>query len=374
MPATSGNEALQLALEHDFALILLDVQMPDMDGFETAELLRVNPRTRHVPIIFVTAISREQKHIFQGYEAGAVDYIAKPIEPTILQSKVRVFCQLYRQRLELEQRRAELARANQELSAKNRQLEEELELARRIQLGFLPKTFPRKDRIAFGNEYLICTTLGGDLYDVFTIGNQHVGMYMADVSGHGVSAALISSMLRMTVSMMRSGSGNSANQDLLRPDQILAALNEILLEEIPEDRFITMIYAVLDLSSNVLSLASAGHPDPVHYPPGTGSPAFCKAPTGPALGLTRGDFPLTSFELQIDDKVLFYTDGLTEAMNAELEQFGDDRLIGVLREHGAAPAADVVTSIVRAVDAYRDGHEVSDDCSLLIIELKQRSG
>ena len=86
--ARSGSEALALMIEKDFALVLLDVQMPEMDGFETAELMRGSAKTRHIPIIFVTAISKDQEHIFRGYEAGAVDYIFKPFKPQILKGKV----------------------------------------------------------------------------------------------------------------------------------------------------------------------------------------------------------------------------------------------------------------------------------------------
>lgn len=96
--ATSGNEALSLMFDYEFALVLLDVQMPEMDGFETAELMRSNSRTKYIPIIFVTAISKEQTCIFRGYEVGAVDYLFKPIEPVILQSKVKVFIELYNQK------------------------------------------------------------------------------------------------------------------------------------------------------------------------------------------------------------------------------------------------------------------------------------
>jgi diguanylate cyclase (GGDEF)-like protein len=101
--ATSGNQALGLLLEYEFALVLLDVQMPDMDGFETAELMRISSKTRFIPIIFVTAISKEQKCIFKGYEVGAVDYLFKPIEPIILQSKVRIFLELYKQKKLIEE-------------------------------------------------------------------------------------------------------------------------------------------------------------------------------------------------------------------------------------------------------------------------------
>jgi PAS domain S-box-containing protein len=109
--ATSGNEALGLMLEEDFALILLDVQMPEMDGFETAELMRLSEKTKNIPIIFVTAISKERKHVFKGYQAGAVDYLFKPLDPDILKAKVQVFLQLYRQKRILEETSKELNQA-----------------------------------------------------------------------------------------------------------------------------------------------------------------------------------------------------------------------------------------------------------------------
>ena len=114
--ATSGNEALSLMLDYDFALVLLDVQMPEMDGFETAELMRINGRTRYIPIIFVTAISKDQKCIFKGYEVGAVDYLFKPIEPLILVSKVKVFIELYKQKKLIEEQSKLLELRIKELS------------------------------------------------------------------------------------------------------------------------------------------------------------------------------------------------------------------------------------------------------------------
>ena len=100
--AGSGNEALSLTFDYDFALVLLDVQMPVMDGFETAELLRSRQKTRHIPIIFVTAISKEERHVFRGYETGAVDYLFKPIDPQVLTSKVRIFVELHERKLAMD--------------------------------------------------------------------------------------------------------------------------------------------------------------------------------------------------------------------------------------------------------------------------------
>ncbi len=123
--ATSGNEALSLMLENDFALVLLDVQMPDISGFETAEIMRESEGTKHIPIIFITAINKEQKHVFKGYDAGAVDYLFKPLDPDILKSKVKVFISLHKQKKALENTALELKNAieNQKKANKALQLE-----------------------------------------------------------------------------------------------------------------------------------------------------------------------------------------------------------------------------------------------------------
>jgi two-component system sensor histidine kinase/response regulator len=120
LTARSGREALELLLIHDVALALLDVRMPEMDGFELAELLRGSERTRHIPLIFVTAESRQQHRTFRGYEIGAVDFIYKPIEPDILRNKAEVFFQLYRQKQQLARElseRTETLRLNEMFSA-----------------------------------------------------------------------------------------------------------------------------------------------------------------------------------------------------------------------------------------------------------------
>ncbi|MDC7241834.1 MAG: diguanylate cyclase [Spirochaetales bacterium] len=128
--ASSGQEALQKTLDHNFFLILMDVQMPGMNGYEAAELLRGNKRTRNIPIIFVTANSRDEENLFQGYEAGAVDYLVKPIAPRVLESKINIFKTLYLQQLELMSKTSELngiisemEELHQELEEKNKQLE-----------------------------------------------------------------------------------------------------------------------------------------------------------------------------------------------------------------------------------------------------------
>ncbi len=128
--ASSGNESLGLMLDYEFAIVLLDVQMPGMDGFETAELMRGSEKTKHVPIIFVTALSKDQKYVFRGYESGAVDYLFKPLEPEILKSKVKIFCEIYRQKRIIQNQLTEIEKKNDVLQ---RQLKEI-----KVLKGFLP--------------------------------------------------------------------------------------------------------------------------------------------------------------------------------------------------------------------------------------------
>ncbi|MBN2614116.1 MAG: response regulator [Bacteroidales bacterium] len=131
--ASSGNEALGLLLEYNFALVLMDVQMPGMDGFETAEIMRSNDRTKHIPIIFITAISKQRKHIFQGYESGAVDYLYKPLDMEILKSKISAFIEFFKYKEALEETTNALQNTIEELhSAK-----EEAETANRAKSSFL---------------------------------------------------------------------------------------------------------------------------------------------------------------------------------------------------------------------------------------------
>jgi len=143
--AESGNKALAKVLDHDFALVLLDVQMPGMDGYEVAALLRGNTKTRHIPIIFVTAKYKEETNIFQGYDAGAVDYLFKPLEPVILKSKVNVFLELYTQKTELEKTNRELDRQLSDLEDLKKLLEQtNAQLAQQSKVDGLTGVFNRR--------------------------------------------------------------------------------------------------------------------------------------------------------------------------------------------------------------------------------------
>lgn len=158
--AKSGPEALKHLLTEDFAVILLDVQMPIMDGFETATLIKQRPKSRHIPIIFLTAISKEDQYVFQGYSAGAVDYLTKPINPDILRSKVRVFVELYQQQQTIREQEARL-RESERLQAEAEALERE----RLLQEEHFQELTEREARLREFQETLDATHDGVLIFD-----------------------------------------------------------------------------------------------------------------------------------------------------------------------------------------------------------------
>ncbi len=211
--AQSGNEALSLMLEYDFALVLLDVQMPDMDGFETATLMRGRKETSHVPIIFITAISKEEKHIFKGYEAGAVDYMFKPIEPEILKSKVAIFLELYRQKQLLKERTILLDIKVKELMDTQRQLEEanaKLE-ALSVLDGLTGIPNRRRFDAFFYQEWRRALREGTSLalilidIDYFKLYNDHYGHHIGDDCLKKVAITMNRALMRPTDLIARYG-------------------------------------------------------------------------------------------------------------------------------------------------------------------------
>ncbi len=180
---TSGNEALALALKHDFALILMDVQMPEMDGFETAELLRGMKETTNIPIIFVTAINKEEKYVFKGYDIGAVDYLFKPVNLDILNTKVRVFVDLYRQKKIIEKQASSLE-----------------ELAFYDQLTQLPNRTLFSDRF---NQALVKAKRNKDLVSLLSIDIDRFKK-VNDTLGHDVGDLLLKEVAQRLTSLLRS--------------------------------------------------------------------------------------------------------------------------------------------------------------------------
>jgi sigma-B regulation protein RsbU (phosphoserine phosphatase) len=268
---------------------------------------------------------------------------------------------------ELETRNRLLHAANTQLERMNRQYEDELKLAQDVQLGLLPREFPRHERLSFDRCFVTCEMLGGDLYDAFPVGEDRIALYVADVAGHGASAALISGLVKMTVEALKADRGG--DPIVGRPGAALARINDFVGREIPPDKFVTIIYAVFDLRAYTCRLASAGHPPPARVADGSAFPVAMR--TGPAIGLCdAGDWPEAECAFGARDKLVFHTDGITESLNGAGEEFGDARFLELLGAYGREPAPVLIERLSRALAAHRGGGAVSDDYTLVVAEFR----
>src|SRR5262245_28712942 len=235
--ATNGQKALALASAEDKPdLILLDVMMPEMDGYEVCSRLKADPATREIPIIFLTSQTSADDET-HGFEVGAVDYVHKPFSPAVVRARVR-------SHILLREARAQLA---EQLLALNN----ELAMARKIQLSILPHELPKLAGFDVAVRFHPMASVGGDFYDFINIDGKHLGILLADVSGHGLPSALIASMLQVALA----GQVDHASE----PGQVLSGLNKALCGKFTEN-FVTAAYIYVDLEKKLLRYAGAGHP------------------------------------------------------------------------------------------------------------------
>ena len=235
--ATNGAKALELAnVTPAPDLILLDVMMPEMDGYEVCTRLKMAADTRDIPVIFLTG-QTEIEDETRGFEVGAVDYIHKPFSPAVVQARVRTH-------LVLRGIREQLAR--QLLT-----IQKELETARQIQLSILPADVPKMEGLDIAARYIPMTSVAGDFYDFIIVDEKHLGILVADVSGHGMPAALIASMLKIALAAQVPHAAD--------PAQVLLGLNQALCGKF-EHHYITAAYLFVDMQKRSLTYAGAGHP------------------------------------------------------------------------------------------------------------------
>jgi sigma-B regulation protein RsbU (phosphoserine phosphatase) len=344
--ALSGEAALDLVPRIRPDLILLDVMMPGLDGYEVCRRLRAHPETREVPIVFVSALD-EIKNKARGFEVGANDYVTKPFD--LLEVKARVNA---------------LLKAKAYNDAVKAQIVGELRVAREIQMGMLPHDFAglaRQYGVALGGQLLPAGEVGGDLLAAFGHGPDRLVLVLGDVSGKGIPAALF--MVR-TLSMLR-----LLARDVRAPEQILARLNDELAADNPSSMFVTLACAVYEPASRRLALASAGQPCPVLLRRSE-PPRYLSDRLGTALGLEPG-ITFTRIELTLapGDLLVFYTDGVTEAFDGRGECYGSARFLSDLNRLANAGPEGATAGVLARVQAFANGTPQSDDIAVLALQL-----
>jgi sigma-B regulation protein RsbU (phosphoserine phosphatase) len=350
--ATSGEKALAIASGKERPdLILLDIMMPEMDGYEVCRRLKANPDTRDIPVIFLTS-QTEAEDETKGFEVGAVDYVHKPFSAAVVKARVRTH-------LMLREAHAQIAKQLVEINT-------ELEMARQIQLSILPSTTPKINGMEIVARYIPMTSVAGDFYDFIVQDDRHLGILIADVSGHGLPAALIASMLQVALTAQTS--------HVSEPGKVLAGLNRALCGKFQQN-FVTAAYVYLDLEKNVLKYAGAGHPPVLIWRKSAGIASQLLE-----NGLVLGQFDDATYDsieipIEVGDRFVLYTDGIPETFSPDGEEFGTDRFLRFVDANtrlDAGPFADaLLLELARWLDRPPgEGHK--DDISLLVVDFTPR--
>ena len=350
--AQNGVEALeQLKVHHDVDMVLSDINMPQMDGLTL--LHQLNQLNYDLRAVIVTAYG-DMKNIRTAMNRGAFDFVTKPLDFKDLEttiSKTLSHLEVMREAL----------RSRDELVA----LRQELGVAARMQESILPTSFPEDPRYEIHAWMTPAKEVGGDFYDFFKLEDGRIGIVMADVSGKGVPAALFMMVSRT----LMKGTAIGEND----PAKCLEEVNQLLVESNEQSMFVTVFYGSFDPATGILEYANAGHNLPyVVKANGEVHPIECDS--GLVLAVMPGfEFPGGSIELEPGDVVFFYTDGITEAMDEEGVEFGDDELAAVLEEVAGASAATFNRKAVEAVQEHAGEAAQSDDITCLTLKFLRES-
>jgi phosphoserine phosphatase RsbU/P len=349
--ALNGETALQIAARTPPDLILLDIVMPGLDGYEVCRRLRQMPETAEVPIMFLSSLEEVQNKT-RGFEAGANDYLTKPFEMLEVKARVR-----------------SLLKAKAYSDAVKEQIASELRVAREIQMGMLPHDFVGVEQayhVGFGAVLEPAREVGGDLYGICACGPQRLVIFLGDVSGKGIPASMF--MVR-AISLAR-----LLSRDIAEPERILARLNDELSADNPSGMFVTFVCAVFNPTSGLLLLANAGHCRPLLLSTDK-PPRWAIENLGTALGFERGlAFECTKLTLQEGDALVFYSDGVSEAFNPQEECYGNERLLADASALSGQSAPEITAGLLQKVRAFAGTAPQSDDIAVLALKLNGANG
>jgi sigma-B regulation protein RsbU (phosphoserine phosphatase) len=376
--AGDGVERLRALLEAGgFRVALHEMGGSDPEAAAGSQLIivqgEVNPRTvsfcrrlrgqlgdTYVPILFLPC-GADLTSRLDVLDAGADACLPPSYTAEELTAQARALVRVKEGTDRLAAKAAEIHHLNDRLQAAHHRLDQELELARRIQVSLLPQSLPEVPRLRFAVHYRPCGRVGGDFYDVFRLDERHVGFYIADAMGHGVPASLLTIFLKKGIQPKEI---NGKTYRLIPPEEVLERLNHDLIEQrLAENPFITMIYGLIDHLEGTVRFARAGHPHPM-YLPAVGEPELWKI-AGSLLGLFPTDFPVFTGRLGPGDKLLFCTDGI-DALTFGNEAPGMPSLGACVTRHRHLPVAALIEQLVlELVHA-----EQTDDLTFFGLELQ----
>lgn len=342
--AKNGEMALSIADKARPDLILLDIMMPDIDGYEVCRQLKSVPATADIPVIFLSALGDTEDKV-KGLQLGAIDYITKPFQPDEVIARVNTHLTIHRLKREVESRKD--------------QLEHELKVVSEVQQKLLPKQLPAIDGFKLAVHYETSLYAGGDYYDIIELPDNHWGFLIADAEGHSAPAAVL---MAMTCALFRAYPGTTTD-----PAELLHYLNEHLCK-VAEPSFMTALYAVYDANQKTMRVARAGQPLPMIYRSAEKQSLELPCPGVYPLGIEpySMEIPVTETKLEAGDRFLVFTDGVSERFNEEGDIYGEKRVLRLLATDGFDNPRDVLAAIMADVERFAGERPADDDQALLL--------
>ena len=344
--ARNGIEALEVLNEHDdIDMVVSDINMPQMDGLTLLEQIpKVDPDIRSI----IISAYGDMKNIRTAMNRGAFDFVTKPLDFEDLQVTID------RTLRHLEEWREALASRDKLVALQN-----ELDVASNTQQSILPKVFPRSADYQVFAHMEPARNVGGDFYDVIRLDRGQIGLAIADVSDKGVPAALFMMSSRTLLKGAAIGTHD--------PGEALREVNELLYEENETMMFVTVLYSIYDPETGILTYSNGGHDAPLLVR-SDGTSELLPLTGGVALGVAQGfEFPNQSVQLEVGDTVVLYTDGVTEAMNGEGEQFGVSRMHEVFAANPPENSDQAAQAMFDAVKEFVGDTPQSDDITCLVL-------
>jgi sigma-B regulation protein RsbU (phosphoserine phosphatase) len=347
-------------------IVLSDLSLPDSHGLDT--FLRLHARAPHVPIIVLSGLD-DTTVALSAVHHGAQDYLVKG------QVDGQLLARAMRYAIERKRMSEQLHAYAGELREKNAQLESDFNMAREIQQIFLPDEYPsfphsaaaKDSLLRFSHRYIPAAAVGGDFFDVFAITDSTAGVFICDVMGHGMRAALITAIMRGLIEELMPVAAD--------PGKFLTEINRSLraiLRRTREPFLATAFYGVADATAGELRYANAGHPSPFRLQRSSNEvhPLKDYDPRhGPALGLfEKTDYPTCRCPLAPGDLIFLFTDGIYEVTNGHGDEFGQERLLQAVHRRIDFPADQIFSELLAEVQDFSGSSEFSDDVCLLGVE------
>jgi sigma-B regulation protein RsbU (phosphoserine phosphatase) len=358
----SGESVLDHLGKSDCCLVICDIEMPGMGGLETTKAIRSSNLERYVYVLLVTSRTAAEDFI-EGLQAGADDFMAKPVRPAVLRVRLAGAARLIRYDKELRRSRAELERT---LAL----VRDDLEAAAQAQRRLLPPESVSTGPVRASSAFRASGQVSGDMFGYCSLGDGILGLYSADVAGHGVRAGLMAVTLghMLTPPAFADHIGGQRPwppNRTFHPARIPTILNERFCDELAVEDYFALTVAIIDAPTGRLSLCQAGQPRPLLIR-GDGSSTFLGEGGYPVGLLSSATFDTEDYEIRSGDTLLIYSDGLSEASDPAGLPFGEEGILAAVRE-AIAVRADLRSYLIAAVERWTRSTILGDDLSLIVV-------